>query len=291
MCNSKLLAAVLALAMMPAGDANYRAQMEKWRQQREENLKAENGWLTVAGLFWLKEGESTVGTGRTNAFVLPPGSAPESVGKFEFHAGITVFAATPGVEATVNGKPVITTATLASDSTGSPDVLRIRNLSMFVIQRGNRFGIRLKDKDSEARRMFTGTRWFPVAEEYRLTAKYTPYSPPKKIDVPNILGDVEQEDCPGYVEFTLKGRRYRLDPVNEGDGLFFIFKDLTSGKETYGSGRFLSTDLPQHGEVVLDFNQAVNPPCAFTPYATCPLPPAQNRLTTRIEAGELRYGH
>ncbi|MDR3677832.1 MAG: DUF1684 domain-containing protein, partial [Acidobacteriota bacterium] len=177
------------------------------------------------------------------------------------------------------------------DSIGSPDVLRVRSLSMFVIHRGNRFGIRLKDKDSEARRKFTGTHWFPVAEEYRVTAKFVPYTPPRKIAVPNILGDVEQEDCPGYVEFTLKGRQYRLDPVSAGNELFFIFRDLTAGKETYPSGRFLNTAGAKNGEVVLDFNQAVNPPCAFTPYATCPLPPAQNHLPVRIEAGELRYGH
>jgi uncharacterized protein (DUF1684 family) len=264
--------------------------MGKWRQQRQENLKADGGWLTVAGLFWLKEGENTMGSGRQNNFVLPPGSAPENLGTFDFHGGKVTFRASSGVGVKLNGNWV-ETATLKDDSTGSPDVIGISNLSMFVVQRGKRFGIRLKDNDSEARRKFTGTRWFPIAEEYRVTAKFVPYNPPRKIAVPNILGDVEQEDSPGYVEFTLKGQKFRLDPVSEGDGLFFIFKDLTSGKETYPPGRFLSTDLPQNGEVVLDFNQAVNPPCAFTPYATCPLPPAQNHLPVRIEAGELRYGH
>ncbi len=258
--------------------------------ERNGKLKSDNGWLTVAGLFWLKEGESTMGTGRENDFVLRTGSAPEKVGTFDFHGGKTVFHAVPGVAVTVNGKPAAT-APLAADSAGSPDVLRIGDLSMFVIQRGNRFGIRLKDKDSETLHKFTGTHWFPVAEEYRVTAKFVPYSPPKKIAVPNILGDVDQEDSPGYAEFTLQGRHYQLDPVSEGDSLFFIFKDMTAGKETYPPGRFLYTDLPKNGEVVLDFNQAVNPPCAFTPYATCPLPPAQNRLPVRIEAGELRYGH
>jgi len=287
---SKILIAVLAIAALPVDQMGYRAQIEKWRQQHEQNLKAEDGWLTVVGRFWLKEGESTLGTGPENNFVLPQGSAPGKVGTFDFHGGKTDFHAAPGVAVTVNGKAV-TTASLADDSKGSPDVLRVGNLSMFVIHRGNRFGIRLKDKDSEARRKFTGTHWFPVAEEYRVTAKFVPYTPPRKIAVPNILGDVEQEDCPGYVEFTLKGRQYRLDPVSAGDELFFIFKDLTAGKETYPSGRFLNTAGARNGEVVLDFNQAVNPPCAFTPYATCPLPPAQNHLPVRIEAGELRYGH
>jgi hypothetical protein len=290
MLISRFLVAVLALAILPVDSVSYRTQIEKWRQQREENLKAENGWLTVAGLFWLKEGESTLGTGPGNSFVLPPGSAPEKVGTFDFHDGRTNFQAAPGVAVTVNGKPV-STASLAADSAGSPDVLRIRNLSMFVIQRGSRFGVRLKDKDSEARRNFAGTHWFPVAEEYRVTTKFVPYTPPKRIPVPNILGDVDQEASPGYVEFTLKGQQFRLDPVSEDHVLFFIFKDLTAGKETYPSGRFLYADLPQNGEVVLDFNEAVDPPCAFTPYATCPLPPPQNHLPVRIEAGELRYGH
>lgn len=290
MLMARVLAAALALAVLPIAPASYRAQIEKWRQQHEANLKASDGWLTVAGLFWLKDGESSMGTGRENDFVLPPGSAPEKVGTFDFHVGKTVFHATPGVAVTLNGRPVAA-ASLAADSAGTPDVLRIRNLSMFIIQRGSRFGVRLKDKDSEALRKFTGTHWFPVSEEYRVTAKFVPYTPPKNLAVPNILGDVDQEASPGYVEFTLKGRPYRLDPVSEGDMLFFIFKDLTAGKETYPSGRFLYTRLPQNGEVVLDFNQAVNPPCAYTPYATCPLPPAQNRLPVRIEAGELRYGH
>jgi uncharacterized protein (DUF1684 family) len=290
MLISRLLVAVLALAILPVDPASYRTQIEKWRQQREENLKAENGWLTVAGLFWLKEGINTLGTDRENNFVLPPGSAPEKVGTFDFHGGKTVFQSAPGVAVTVNGRPV-STASLAADSAGAPDVLRIRNLSMFVIQRGSRLGVRLKDKDREARRNFTGTHWFPIAEEYRVRGKFVPYTLPKKIAVPNILGDVDQEASPGYVEFTLKGRQFRLDPVSEDNALFFIFKDLTAGKETYPSGRFLYADMPQNGEVVLDFNRAVDPPCAFTPYATCPLPPRQNHLPVRIEAGELRYGH
>jgi uncharacterized protein len=290
MMISRFLVAVLALAFLPIDPGIYRQQIEQWRQQREADLKADNGWLTVAGLFWLKDGESTVGAGRENNFVLPPGSAPEKVGTFDFHGGKATFHAAAGVAVTVNGRPAVSAA-LADDSAGSPDVLRIGRLSMFVIRRGNRVGVRLKDNDSEARRHFTGTRWFPVSEEYRITAKFVPYTPPKRIAVPNILGNVEQDTSPGYLKFTLHGQRLLLDPVIEEDHLFIIFKDQTSGKETYPSGRFLTADMPRHGEVVLDFNQAVDPPCAFTPYATCPLPPSQNRLPVRIEAGELRYGH
>ncbi|MBZ5669705.1 MAG: DUF1684 domain-containing protein [Acidobacteriia bacterium] len=290
MLVSRVLIAGLALLLLPVDQTSYRTEIEQWRHQREEALKAEDGWLTVAGLFWLKEGENTVGSNRGNNFVLPKASTPERVGAFEFHNGVTTFQAAADVAATVNGRPT-TRALLKPDSSGPPDLLSVRGLTMFVIQRGNRFGIRLKDNNSEMRRKFTGTLWFPVKEQYRVTAKYVPYDPPKKISIPNVLGGVEEETSPGYVEFTLNGQHCRLDPVNEGDGLFFIFKDQTAGKETYPSGRFLNTPLPKNGEVLLDFNRAVNPPCAFTPYATCPLPPEQNQLPVRIEAGELRYGH
>jgi hypothetical protein len=290
MLFTRVLIAGLVLLLLPVDPTSYQAEIEKWRQEREEALKAEDGWLTVAGLFWLKEVENSVGSDEGNDFVLPKASAPGRVGAFDFHNGATTFRAASGVAATVNGQPT-TRAALKPDTAGSPDLLRIRGLTMYVIQRGNRFGIRLKDKDSERRRNFTGTRWFPVKEEYRVTAKYVPYDPPKKLSIPNILGGVEEETSPGYVEFTLHGQRCRLDPVSEGDSLFFIFKDQTAGRETYPSGRFLSASLPKNGEVVLDFNQAVNPPCAFTPYATCPLPPQQNQLPVRVEAGELRYGH
>ena len=132
---------------------------------------------------------------------------------------------------------------------------------------------------------------FPIDESYRVKAKFIPYNPTRMISVPNILGETSEEPSPGYVEFTLRGHRCHLVPVTEDNQLFFIFKDLTSGKETYPPGRFLYADMPKDGEVILDFNKAYNPPCAFTPYATCPLPPAENRLPIRIEAGEWRYGH
>jgi uncharacterized protein (DUF1684 family) len=284
-----LLAAFLFISPQTS-PSSYKGEVEHWRQERETALKAADGWLTVVGLFWLKEGKNTMGTDRANDFVLPKGSAPGKVGVFEFHNGSSTFLAAPGADATVDGKPV-TQVALKPDTSGSPDVLRIRDLSMYVIQRGNRFGIRLKDKNSEARREFKGTQWFPAKSQYRVVARFVPYNPPKMIAIPSILGDVDQEASPGYAEFRLNGHRCRLDPIGEGDSLFFIFKDKTSGKETYPPGRFLFAEMPKNGEVILDFNKAVNPPCAFTPYATCPLPPKQNDLPIAIAAGELRYGH
>ncbi len=284
---------VLALALLLAADASessYQAEIQKWRHAREASLTADGGWLTVVGLFWLKEGKNTVGAEGGNDFVLPKDSAPGSLGVFEFENGLVSFEAAPGASVLIDGKPA-SSATLKPDTSGSPDILRVGDLTMFVIQRGHRYGIRLKDQTSELRKNFTGLKYYPAKEQYRVRAKFLPYVPPKMITVPNILGDSEEQASPGSVVFTLDGKECRLDPVSEDDGLFFIFKDLTSGKETYPPGRFLTTEKPKDGEVVLDFNKAYNPPCAFTPFATCPLPPKQNHLPIRIEAGELRYGH
>lgn len=290
MLSSTLLLSVLSIFLLQISVPSYQAEIEQWRRGREERLKAEDGWLTLVGRFWLKEGENTVGADAGNTIVLPKDSAPGKVGVIGFHNGNTAFRAAPGVEVTVNGKTSVTTV-LKPDISGAPDVLQVRGLTMFVIQRGNRFAVRVKDKNSEARKTFRGLKYFPVTEEYRVKAKFVPYNPPKKIAIPNILGETEEVASPGYAEFTLNGQLCRLEPVNEGDALFFIFKDRTAGKETYPAGRFLYTDRPKGGEVILDFNKAVNPPCAFTAFATCPLPPQQNHLPVRIEAGELRYGH
>lgn len=287
---SKLILSALMLFFLQSSLPAYKSEIAQWQEQREAALKSDDGWLTVAGLFWLKEGRNTVGAAPGSDIVLPQGSAPDEVGVFDFRNGNTTFQVAPGVKVTVNGKPTASAA-LKPDTSGQPDVVGIRDLTMYVIQRGTRYGIRLKDKNSELRKKFTGLKFFTVDERYRVKARFVPYNPPKMISVPNILGDTTEEASPGYVEFTLDGHDFRLDPVGEGDMLFFIFKDLTSGKETYPPGRFLYSELPKNGEVILDFNKAVNPPCAFTPYATCPLPPKQNYLPVRIKAGELRYGH
>jgi uncharacterized protein (DUF1684 family) len=276
-------------AAIVAGDTSYRASIDQWRAQQETELKADDGWLTVSGLFWLKEGINRAGT-KTNAdIVLPRG--PAELGAFELSGGKTTFRAAPGVAVKLNGQTAGGATPLKSDAEGKPDHIQLDTLTMFVIHRGDRYGIRLKDTESESRKEFTGLHWFPVKESYRVVAKFVAYQPSKMLTIPNILGKTEQDPSPGYVVFTLDGVSLRLDPVLEDDQLFFIFHDLTSGKGTYPAGRFLYTDLPKNGEVVMDFNKAQNPPCAFTAFATCPLPPKQNRLRVRIEAGELNYGH
>jgi uncharacterized protein (DUF1684 family) len=285
-----IVLAALSLLFPQAAPQRYRAEIEQWRRNRQAALLAEDGWLTVVGLFWLKEGKNTVGAGPSNDIVLPKGSAPDQVGVFEFHDGKVSFQAAAGVTVSINGRRAAT-AILKPDTSGAPGLLRIRDLTMFVIERGGRYAIRLKDKNSSARRDFHGLDYFPVNERYRVRAKFVPYKPPRKIAIPNILGGTEEDTSPGYVVFRLEGREFRLVPVESGDMLFFIFKDQTAGKETYPAGRFLFTGLPEKGEVELDFNKAVNPPCAFTAFATCPLPPEENILPVRIEAGGKRYGH
>ncbi|MGI8741973.1 MAG: DUF1684 domain-containing protein [Bryobacteraceae bacterium] len=274
-----ILCAILTAACLTA--FTYDQDIETWRQTREASLKADDGWLTVAGLFWLHEGENTVGSDPASAIVLPRG--PSRFGVFEFHGGKTSFRPASLV---AGDAPMM----FHTDTSSEPEQVRSGDFTMFVIHRGSRYAVRLKDKQSEFRKSFTGLHWYPVRADYRIVAKWVPYPEPKTMAVPNILGETTQEPSPGYAEFELHGKQYQLHPVLEGKQLFFIFRDLTSGKETYPPGRFLYSDLPAGGHVILDFNKAYNPPCAFTPYATCPLPPPQNRLAARIEAGELNYG-
>jgi uncharacterized protein (DUF1684 family) len=246
-----LITVAALLAMSP-----YQAGIVKWREQKETELKVDGGWLTVTGLFWLKEGANRVE------------GAP---GVFESHDGKVRFRDDSGA---------ITEMGPNASITAGP-------LTFSVIERSGRYGVRLKDKNSKLRAEFRGQQWFPVRESYRVQARFVSYEQPKSMAVPNILGSTYQMPSPGYAVFTLEGRELRLEPVVEDKKLFFIFRDLTAGKETYGSGRFLYAELPHDGRVELDFNKAENPPCAFTPYATCPLPPKQNVLPVRIEAGEL----
>jgi uncharacterized protein (DUF1684 family) len=271
----RLLAAVFAGTALFAA-STFQAEIAEWRKAREAELQRDGGWLTVTGLFWLREGVNRFGADASSDIVLPDG--PARAGEFTLR----------------NGK-----VTVAMDGSAraiqpdSSDVVKAGRLSLFVIQRGDRYGIRLKDPESRNRRQFHGLDYFPANEAYRVTARFV--AEPRKIPILNVLGQTEQDECPGYAVFRLRGQELRLYPVLEDPGaksLFFIFRDLTSGKETYGAGRFLDTeDLPRGGRIVLDFNKAYNPPCAFTAYATCPLPPKENRLPVRIEAGEKTYGH
>jgi uncharacterized protein (DUF1684 family) len=271
-----------------AEDPSYVKEIEVWRQERETGLKKDGSWLTVAGLFWLREGESTVGAAPENDFVLPEG-APPFVGAFGYHDGKVTFRAHEGVRVLQKEKPV----TEVSLEQGEKNALSFGRLSMWVHASGPRLAIRLRDLDSPIRKEFTGLEWFPVAPAYRVTGKFTPHPKPKPVEILNMLGDIERYESPGVVDFELMGEAIRMEPVwnTERDRLWFIFKDATSGRETYPSARFLYADAPKDGKVVVDFNKAYNPPCAFNPYTTCPMPTKENRLKVRIEAGEKYKKH
>lgn len=268
-----LLGILAGLALLAASE--FETDIAAWRRAREAALKADGGWLTVAGLFWLHEGASTFGKDASNEIALPDG--PAHGGALELHGG--------KVMVTAGG----TSREVAHDSA---DAVKVGRLSLFVIQRGNKYGIRLKDPDSEYRRNFHGIEYFPARPEYRVNARFV--AEPHTVSILNILGQTENYESPGYAAFQLEGREFRLRPYLEGPEekqLFYVFRDQTSGKETYGGGRFFYSDMPRDGQVVLDFNKAYNPPCSFTPYATCPLPSPENRLPIRIEAGEKKYEH
>lgn len=287
-----LLALILASGAAPAPEV-HRAEIEAWRAKRIASLKREDGWLTLVGLFWLQEGENRLGSDpASNRIVFPKDTAPKTMGSLDLSKGIVTLRSDPGAGLTSDGRPV-TTMTLRSDAEGSPTVVKHGRISFFLIKRGERLGVRVKDSANPTLLAFRGIDTYPIDSRWRFEARFEAYAPGKTIAVPNILGSVEQQKSPGAVVFETSGRECRLDAVTEdgSDELFLIFGDQTNGVDTYGGGRFLYAAPPgKDGRVVLDFNKAYNPPCVFTPYATCPLPPAQNRLPIRVEAGEKRYG-
>jgi uncharacterized protein (DUF1684 family) len=282
-----LMAALALLLAAPQSPAGYRAEIEKYRRDRIAELTAPDGWLAVRGLFWLHEGANTAGSDPASDIRLPRRTA-KRLGVFTLAKGQVSFAADLGASVTAAGKPV-TTFTFGR---GEESSITSAGVSLAVIRRGDKIGLRMRDPESPNRTGFKGLKYFPLSSAYRLQAKYTAYEKPKQVPVPNVLGQLVSMESPGYVEFTIKGQSYRLEPVYETsrhEDLFFIFKDLTSRTETYEAGRFLHTPLPRDGVVDLDFNRAYNPPCAFTEFATCPLPTKENQLSVRIPAGELRF--
>jgi uncharacterized protein (DUF1684 family) len=281
----------LLFALLPCSlgaarqDAVYVASIQKWRAAHELRLRADDGWLSVVGLGWLKEGENRAGSAPGADIMLPAGT-PSALGRFRLAGGLVTFEPSAGAAVEINGKPAAAQAL-------RPDVDKVTagSLTLFIIRRGDRFGIRVKDRNSAARRSFAGEQWYPARASWRVMARFEPASPGKTVPIANVLGQVANQASPGTAVFTIDGKPYRLDAIEEGRELFFIFKDGTSRDATYPAGRFLYTDQPRNGQVVLDFNKAENPPCAFTEFATCPLPPRQNQLPIRIEAGERYAAH
>jgi uncharacterized protein (DUF1684 family) len=264
-----------------------------WRAQVDAAMRADDGWLTLAGLFWLNPGVNTFGSGEDQDIVFPANSCPAHLGVFIRDENDNVsIELTNGESVTINGNTSSSSSTLQGDGDGKhkPDVIGYRDLSFFVIPRGHRVGIRLRDHNSAVRAAFTGRIWFDYDPAYRVEADFVAYEPGKTIPILTVLGDVDDTPSPGYVRFDIAGQSYTLDAVAAGKGLFFNFRDTTCGKETYGAGRFLMAGEPQNGKVIVDFNRAVSPPCAFTIYATCPIAPSQNHLPVAISAGEKYHG-
>jgi uncharacterized protein (DUF1684 family) len=283
LCASTLFLAAQSKPIDPA----YQQSVDKWKSELVASRK--NNWLPLAGLFWLKPGENTFGTDPKNALVFPKG--PAKAGCFERNGTDITLKLSEGTQATVQGKPVSTTK-LEPDTSKNRTLVEMGSLRFYVIVRGQRIGIRLKDLDSQAIREYKGPVFFPLNPNFRITAKWIPSDGKKTVDVPNVLGDVEPVTSAGTAVFEINGKKFELTDLggDPAQGLSFVFTDLTTKTETYPGGRFLDTDAVSNGTVVLDFNEAYSPPCSVTPYATCPLAPKQNRLAVAITAGE-KFDH
>jgi uncharacterized protein (DUF1684 family) len=268
-------------------DAAYRAEVERWRVARDERLRAPDGWLSLVGLTWLRPGANRFGSAPDNDVVLPA-PAPAHAGTFVVDGHAVKLLVEPGAALTQAGGPA-RSGPFHTDAAPAPDVLASGTLTWQVIERGDRLGVRVKDSASPARRAFAGSRWFPIDSAFRVVGRLVPRAGATKMVVPDAAGGRQTLESPGTLELSLRGQPVRLDPVLDGDDptdQMIVFRDLTSGHETYGAGRFVRALRQPDGTFVVDFNRAYAPPCAFTPYATCPLPPAQNRLKIAVPAGQ-----
>ena len=267
-------------------------EIETWRAQRVAALTKPDGWLSLVGLHFLKEGENKVGTAADNTVVLASG--PAHLGVFTLgENGIVKVMFNPGSETQVDGQSVLA-ATLRDDRRGHATIVTNGTMRLYVIDRDGKKALRVKDSEAPTRKHFLGLDYFPIDPSWRIEAQWVAFDKPKEVPITNILGNVSPALILGKAVFTKDGHTYELLPIQEDpDGLlFFVISDKTSGDQTYEAARFLYAAPPVDGKVLLDFNKAQNPPCAFTPYATCPLPPKENRLPLAITAGEKKYrGH
>jgi uncharacterized protein len=282
------LFSLFVLSGLALGQSNYARDTAKWRTVHENELKAEDGWLSVIGLNWLKEGGNTIGWGRGFDVQLSEGAPRKKFGDIALDRGKGMLLVDPDVTATINGRS-IKTAELTPDPKAEAQIVKVGSESFFLIKRGERVAVRIRDSKSKARRQFTHLKWFAYDPNARVVARFEKYAAPREVLVPNVLGESFKMTSPGLLRFRYGGHEYALEPVEEDGKLFIIFRDATSKTETYGAGRFLYAGAAVNGKVVLDFNRAENPPCAFTAFATCPLPPKQNRIDAAIRAGEKRF--
>jgi uncharacterized protein len=287
-----------SLKSASAAEQSWQSELSNWRSKRAAGLQAPEGWLSLIGLDWLKEGDNSFGAAADNRFQIEA-QVPAHLAVVRLKKGALRLLPPAGgftKELLLDGQPAKEGALVADDG-DKPSKLSIGTVAIIVIHRDDRYALRIKDSRAPTRTAFHGLKWYPPNAAYRVHAKWVPYNPSKILEIPTILGTVSKLPAPGAAEFTIDGKTVRLEPVLEepdSKELFFIMRDTTSKKTTYGAGRFLYTELPDHGltqpgAVELDFNRLINPPCAFTAYATCPLPPPQNRLLVAIPAGEQRY--
>ena len=269
----------------------YENQISKYRAERETRLKEnERSWLALAGLFWLEEGNNTFGSDESNDIQLENPDVPAKAGIFQYKNNVVTIKVNDGATVTCNGEPVRAKA-LRTDIEEHPDFLELGSLMLAAIKRGKNCLIRVWDRDSSGRKNFTGLNHYPINPDFRITARFVPYDPPRILKIRDVIGEEYDREFPGFVIFNLGGRECRLEAERDGDGLFINFYDRTNGNGSYPGGRFLDVEPPNDREVILDFNKSRNPPCAYTDYATCPLPPSQNRLPVRVPAGEMIYRH
>lgn len=281
----------LCCGIAPAQEA-YAKAIDAWHAQRENRLAAEDGWLTLIGRDWLNPGENTLGSAPGSIVLLPEGVAPAKAGLFFLEGSTVRFRPLSGSGILLNGKPA-TEAVLKSDADGKPDLLQAGRVRFYVIRRADKFGIRIKDPETPARKAFHGVPRYPVDPVWRVEADFIPYATPQTRAIATVIGTSEPMITPGLLRFKVGGREVTLEPMLEDPDhpeLFIIFKDGTSTHGTYPAGRFLYADMPKNGKVILDFNKAINPPCAFSIFATCPLPPKQNFLDLDVPAGEKNPG-
>ncbi len=269
----------------------YQKEIDDWHATRITELKANTGWLNLVGLYWLDEGKNSFGSGAQNNIVFPKGSIDDVAGYFERTGNTVKLVVENNTAIKMNGQPVKEAVVFQEDPAIVP-VLSFGNLQWVIIKRDDKIGIRLRDLASPAPVAFKDVERFAVDAAWRVPAMLQTQAQPQSIDITNIIGQTSKQKSPGKLVFTLNSMQYTLDALEEGDHLFIIFGDATNGKTTYPSGRFLEVARPgADGKTVIDFNKAYNPPCAFTDFATCPLPPKQNRLVVKITAGEKNYGY
>ena len=276
-----------AVALTPL---SYEQVIEQWRASRVERLKQPQGWLSLVGLHWIEPGTHRIGRADDNDIVLMTG--PEHLGTLRFEAGKVWFAPAENAGATIGDAPVATEVELHADSSATPNVLGFDQgeATAQVIERGGRFGLRVRDARARTRAEFAGIENYAIDRGWRFDARFEPHPAGSTIEIANVIGQLEPMANPGRVVFERDGQTYQLEAVDEGDGsLFLIFADRTNGKHTYGAGRFLYADAAVDGRTVVDFNKAYNPPCAFNAYSTCPLPPSENRLDLAVTPGEKKY--